>query len=551
MADDAGRKTYTTVVDTGGNSAYTFDTTAALSYADLLTVKNNGSSFLTFGSDGNLGIQTSTPTANLQVVQGTAGVGTVTITGTTTCTGTNTQFLNTFKVGDTITITATGETKAITSITNDTLMAIAAATNTAGSAYTLAGGTRFSVLGNGYVGIGTTAPQRDLHIYGTDGDTRIRLTDTNAGGLGVFEFYNNVGLSGAFFQLGSGAVSYGGANSFNMINVQNAPLILGTNNSVDVTILGSGNTGIGSTTPYGKLDVIGAVTASANYGLLNIGPASTAFDGATAGYFAGDADGTQLAINAVSGFAGDLINAGLNVAGTYASMLYLTSGGTLNVLTGYEVAGIPISTYGEMYAYENANLLTIDTVNVYHAIQGSGLGAGVLSGFTFHAGITGAIASVADGGGGTVIVTDVGHGLTSGDIITIHASTDYDGTYSITRIDDDTFRITAAWTATHTGSWHRGDNLKPTYAGTYKIAMSLTAFAAVANKTFKFEMNKNVTPLDNIVVSRKFSSTDYTPMSASGLVILAANDIIWVSCVDQTDGTDITIRHMNVSIHKL
>lgn len=115
-------------------------------------------------SDGRVGIGTTTPTATLQVTQGTAGLGTVTITGTTTCTGTGTQFLNTFKVGDSIIITATTETRAISAITSDTVMTIAAATNTAGSAYTLAGGTRLSVFGNGNVGIGTTAPGAKLHI---------------------------------------------------------------------------------------------------------------------------------------------------------------------------------------------------------------------------------------------------------------------------------------------------------------------------------------------------------------------------------------------------
>ncbi|KKN59219.1 hypothetical protein LCGC14_0544460 [marine sediment metagenome] len=117
-------------------------------------------------NSGNVGIGTTAPTANLQVVQSTAGVGTVAITTNTTCTGTGTQFLNTFKVGDTITITDTAETRAITAITNDTLMTIVSATNEASSTYTLAGGTRLSVLGNGNVGIGTTDPGSLLQVDG-------------------------------------------------------------------------------------------------------------------------------------------------------------------------------------------------------------------------------------------------------------------------------------------------------------------------------------------------------------------------------------------------
>ena len=85
-----------------------------------------------------------------------------------------------------------------------------------------------------------------------------------------------------------------------------------------MTIKNNGNIGIGTVSPYGKLDTIGAVTASANYGLLNIGPASTAFDGATAGKFAGSASGTQLAINAVTGFAGNLIDAQVGGASKFS-----------------------------------------------------------------------------------------------------------------------------------------------------------------------------------------------------------------------------------------
>jgi hypothetical protein len=74
----------------------------------------------------NFIIGATTGTARFQVVQGTAGVGTVSVSGTAV-TGVGTQFTNTFKVGDTITVTTTSgaETKAITAVTSDTVLATA------------------------------------------------------------------------------------------------------------------------------------------------------------------------------------------------------------------------------------------------------------------------------------------------------------------------------------------------------------------------------------------------------------------------------------------
>ena len=156
---------------------------------------------------GNVSIGSSTTTSLFQVYQPTAGAGTITISGTT-ITGINgTQFTNTFKIGDIITVTPTttawssvtayvignvvtnggnmynvttagtggtgpvgtsttptqfggagafftyvASNYTITAIASDTSMTVGTtATLSAASSYTLTGGTKFQVFGNGNV----------------------------------------------------------------------------------------------------------------------------------------------------------------------------------------------------------------------------------------------------------------------------------------------------------------------------------------------------------------------------------------------------------------
>jgi hypothetical protein len=124
---------------------------------------------------GNVGIQTGAPVSNLEVDQGTMGGGTVSNdAGGTTVRGISTLFTNTFKVGDSITIN--GQTVAIRAITSDTRMTTDAIGSADSSAtYTLRGGSRFNVKGNGTVGIGMTVPTSQLDILGVKGYSQLRL----------------------------------------------------------------------------------------------------------------------------------------------------------------------------------------------------------------------------------------------------------------------------------------------------------------------------------------------------------------------------------------
>jgi len=93
--------------------------------------------------------------------------------------------------------------------------------------------------------------------------------------------------------------------------------------------------------------------------------------------------------------------------------------------------------------------------------------------FKYQGYLTGAIASVADVGDGTVLIEDGAHGLTAGQVVTIASTTNYDGTYTIVNVpDDDHYTITETFVATATGTWVRPARYTVLTDGMYKLSFS-------------------------------------------------------------------------------
>jgi hypothetical protein len=153
-----------------------------------------------------------------------------------------------------------------------------------------------------------------------------------------------------------------------------------------------------------------------------------------------------------------------------------------------------------------------------------------------------------------VTVTDVGHGLTTGEIVTIHGSTDYDGAFVVTRLTADTFEIAEVWNVTRTGEWHRPSRLiaGASAAGPYRLCWNVSMEAAANGKAYKLETNIQVAATDNIVAEYQAGvNTAWQTVAACGIVTLAANDQVWLSIKGLTDATDVTIVHANVNLQRL
>ncbi|MBF0103482.1 MAG: tail fiber domain-containing protein [Desulfobacterales bacterium] len=179
----------------GGSIYETFQIGSESNHSLRIYTKGGNGTNIWLLPDGNTGIGTRTPSQKLTV----AG----TIESTT----------GGFKFPDG-TIQSTAATGSSTS------------TSTTSTGWTESGG---NIYRTGNVGIGTTNPEKELHIFSTTNDAEIRIS-------------NNVGVIGDIGVAGS----EGGANyaSFQIATQTNHPLILGANGGSSKVVIGKdGNVG--------------------------------------------------------------------------------------------------------------------------------------------------------------------------------------------------------------------------------------------------------------------------------------------------------------------
>jgi len=249
---------------------------------------------------------------------------------------------------------------------------------------------RLRIDSSGNVGIGTASPGAKLDVNGStdswlgsyhDGANGV-LFQTYAGNAGFVGYntststYNSLDIRSQsatgtqLFLSTTGNVGIGTASPVSKLSVVGESALAG-GLSVGLGYAGTaapsngliiqGNVGIGTTSPASKLHVGVAPTAIANYGTLSLG--GGAFDGSTSGHFVGSSSGTSLAVNEVSGYAGNLMdlqvagssklsfssigNFTLHVTGTNRDISFYNSSGNDNIgiLSIYPTTGTNVGSF--------------------------------------------------------------------------------------------------------------------------------------------------------------------------------------------------------------
>ena len=136
------------------------------------------------------------------------------------------------------------------------------------------GSLQFTNTGSGHASI-ATGSSKDLNISSASGTVYINSNTTFSGDVttpqinlhGVGTTYLNIGNATTGTTSGDGASIgfYTGQTSLQIVNRENDAIVLSTNNSPSVTILGNGDVGIGTTLPTTALTVRKAI-ASQTYG---------------------------------------------------------------------------------------------------------------------------------------------------------------------------------------------------------------------------------------------------------------------------------------------
>lgn len=393
-----GASSYQIWRGTATNSENVYATSSTNSYTDTGTmtsgtisssnttqlgyVSNTGA----FLGSGNVSIGAYSTASLFSVGQSTTGIGTMTL-ASTTITGTGTQFTNTFKIGDTFTLSSVLYT--ISAIGSDTSMTVSpSGTVSTPTAYTLTGGNRLNVYGNGNVVFGSTSnmwydarygalnigtsTQQSSYLLNVNGAAAV----TTLNGLTLSQSGGNTNLYLGNINGGNG----GAAGTYNMSIGYNGMRVTNSSSQYNIGIgnnnfyqLSSGVYNISISNSYGAYNI---TTGSYNT-FVNSGPINNCSYATLIGYNVNNSTPTNaVGIGANCGVGVNGISIGYGIGSNSGSVP-----GTNNILMGCATTGTNIgsASYSILIGTTDNSHIT-NTFGNNNILIGHNIGAYSLSG---------------------------------------------------------------------------------------------------------------------------------------------------------------------------
>lgn len=407
-------------------------------------------------------------------------------------------------------------------------------------------------------------------FFQTSATNDITGTLLEASNGATFTFTESIGI---YTMTGSG----GGANTHDVIKINDTSSLryfrsdaLASVGDVDDTInlLNWDSTGSLEilTTLFQSTSTNGAYSGTSNLFKFTKSPSRTSIKGSEyINTSSGNGTGNIFNIDSTTNDAVvDIANNDIDVTGFATNYLAtVATGDTLNI-NGNDIVAADGTTGAGVVNFFNTSAdgqleisggaeFAIGTTNVWHAM--STLSTDIASETTLYAGSTGAITDTADNGG-VLRVTDVDHGLTTGDCITLVGMGDpvHDGVTSVTVINSSTFdadNITYN-SINDTGTWHKGAYIQVNKRGRYQLNWSFSMASAGNNKVFDFTAFKNCSVIPITTRDRKFGTAgDVGIGHGGGNFVLEKDDKIWFGFRNTTDATNITLSAGTVYLTKI
>jgi len=151
------------------------------------------------------------------------------------------------------------------------------------------------------------------------------------------------------------------------------------------------------------------------------------------------------------------------------------------------------------------------------------------------------------------------HGLSDGDLVVLTNMNNaaHDGTTKVTVVNTTKFTCDDIDYVAGAGA-SAGSVFMPAFLqipasgsdGAYKIDLSITGTPGAAGKNWQFAVYVDNSIQDPLVTEITTIAV-LTNISLTGIVLLAANQRVWVSAKNITDNSDFTISYMSFSIHKI